>query len=158
MAVHRPDLPDRSGPTLRLGAAHPGSTQIIARVSPAHAEELRACLQAQEVEVSELIELSVSDLVPFLISGWLARNVLTIAITKFFERHKGKEVTIWVDGKFITPRDCSTADITKMVTAVQQQQRELDALYADRLEHREGEPDGEDKPDPSAPSEPESTT
>jgi hypothetical protein len=119
---HSPDPSSSSGLTLQLGPGLPNEARINLEVSPAHADELRECLEAEGLDVSSALAhsakrwldiLSVSLPVAFGAGG-----AITVAITKFSEKNLGKKATVEIEGKIVVATEkMSGAETDRVVKA-----------------------------------------
>lgn len=118
----------RTDPILLLQSGGPGLLDL--RVSPAHADQLRECLESEGLHFSEVIEFSAAnELVVLGISlaaGGALPTALKVAITKFFERHKDKSVTFGAEGQVESMTGFSRGDIEKVLNQVDQLQSQRD--------------------------------
>jgi len=139
---HRPEPRPSPHLTLQLGLGPFGEASIDLRVSPAHADELRGCLEAEGLDVSNALEhaaggwleiLSVS--LPAALGGG---GAITVAITKFFERNQGKKATFGLDGQLLTTENLSISEIeraAKIATRLQDEIRQREAAAPKPIEN-----------------------
>ncbi|TKG60255.1 MULTISPECIES: hypothetical protein [Pseudonocardiaceae] len=142
----RPEPAENSNLTLQIGPGHPGQSEFDVRVSPGHANELRECFEAEGLHVSNVIELSAGGWLEVLAVSLGTGGAVSVAITKFFERHKGKKITFGAEGKVETMEGYSAKDVQQVLDDVAQRQRETDQTWADMLKRLPPRPDTDDKP------------
>ncbi|WP_436498161.1 hypothetical protein [Actinokineospora sp. HUAS TT18] len=59
-----------------------------------------------------------------------AGGAITVAITKFFEKHQGKKVTFGAEGQVTTLEGFSAKDVERVLQVVAQQRDENDQRWA----------------------------
>lgn len=136
--AHQPEPADSPYPTVQLGAASPGQAFVDVRVTPEHAEELRELLEAEGLNVSDVLELSAGEWLQILAvtlpvalgAGMRPGGAITVAIAKFFDKRKGAKVNFGPKGEVRTMEGVSVAEIERVLEIVHQQQLELNQSWA----------------------------
>lgn len=124
-------------------------------VTPTYADELQRFLRAEGVEIGDVVELWSTE-------GWVeilaislpaalgAGGALSVAITKFFERHKDKKIVfgpINLGGGIQSIEGYSVKDVDRLLAQVANQQRILEqALAAKDGESTDSNPNSDDNP------------
>ena len=88
--------------TLTVEPGHPGQSDRILRVSPDQAQFLRECLEAEGLHVSRVLEFSAGswlEVIAVALGSGGAVTTLAIALQKFLERHKDKNVSFGPEGR-----------------------------------------------------------
>ncbi|WP_336159925.1 hypothetical protein [Amycolatopsis sp. VC5-11] len=119
------------GLVLQLDASEPNSPLLTLRVSPGHSAELKECLVAKGLHVSDVIELSAGTWLEVLAVALGARGPLTTAILAFFERNKHKQIKFGTNGRLESANGYTAADVERILREVDAQQQAMQEREAE---------------------------
>lgn len=145
---HQPEPPPNPDLTLQLGPGPFSEASINLRVLPAHADELRECLEAEGLDVSTALEHSAGGWLDILSVSLPAAlgvgGAITVAITKFFERNQGKKATFGLEGHLLSTENLSISEIERAAKIAIQLQEEISQRRAAATNPIENIPAAED--------------
>lgn len=130
---------------LQLSPGSFGEASVNLRVSPAHANELRGCLEAEGLDVGEVLEHSAEgwlDILSVSLPAALgAGGAITVAITKFFERNQGKKAAFGLEGQLLSTENLSISEIERAAKIATQLQDEISQRQVAATKSIENTPD-----------------
>jgi hypothetical protein len=130
--AHRSEPDRRPGVVLQVGPGHPGQPERDLRVSPEHAVELRSYLEAEGLHVGRVIEFSVGDwleVFSVFVGGGGAGSALVVALQKFIERHKEKNISFGPEGCVQSMTGFDAEDVIRVLRAVDDMQHDRDVRW-----------------------------